>query len=81
MEAIKTLSQYLMFLVTAREDMLPGPVLRNLYKVTRQALNKVLIHDKESGRPNCSSTSVKEEEQKLSWIIRRWDAHNMMTWG
>jgi hypothetical protein len=73
-EAIKTLSRYLMFLVVVREHMLPGLVLRSLFEVTRKALNEIWIQNRRY-YPSCS----RSEKEDLVMIIRREGVQG--SWG
>uniref|UniRef100_A0A0D9W246 DUF4220 domain-containing protein n=1 Tax=Leersia perrieri TaxID=77586 RepID=A0A0D9W246_9ORYZ len=65
-KAIKTLSDYLVFLVAVRPSMLPGLKLRSLYEATQFALEKIW-----SGKRSSSScNSARTEEKCLADILR-----------
>uniref|UniRef100_A0ACD5YM24 Uncharacterized protein n=1 Tax=Avena sativa TaxID=4498 RepID=A0ACD5YM24_AVESA len=55
-KAINTLSEYLMFLVAVRREMLPGLALRSLYQVTRDAL-RAIWRDEMAGNGKGSGTT------------------------
>uniref|UniRef100_A0A0D9W224 DUF4220 domain-containing protein n=1 Tax=Leersia perrieri TaxID=77586 RepID=A0A0D9W224_9ORYZ len=67
-EAIKVLSNYMMFLVAVRSDMIPGLKLRSLYEATEDALAKIW-RKQESSR----CISRKEEKYSLADILRRME--------
>jgi hypothetical protein len=64
-QAIKVLSEYLMFLVAVRRHMLPGLALRSLYEATRDALQ--VIWREEAGTSSANSTAG---EKRLARILR-----------
>uniref|UniRef100_A0ACD5XJS2 Uncharacterized protein n=1 Tax=Avena sativa TaxID=4498 RepID=A0ACD5XJS2_AVESA len=55
-KAINALSEYLMFLVAVRREMLPGLALRSLYQVTRDAL-RAIWRDEMAGNGKGSGTT------------------------
>ncbi|EEE60464.1 hypothetical protein OsJ_13714 [Oryza sativa Japonica Group] len=64
LEAIKTLSDYMVFLVAVRPGMLPGLKLRSLYEATQKALEKLWSEQRRSC--NCKRT----KERCLAEILR-----------
>uniref|UniRef100_A0A0E0BA61 DUF4220 domain-containing protein n=1 Tax=Oryza glumipatula TaxID=40148 RepID=A0A0E0BA61_9ORYZ len=64
LEVIKTLSDYMVFLVAVRPGMLPGLKLRSLYEATHQALGKIWSEQRRSC--NCKRT----KERCLAEILR-----------
>jgi hypothetical protein len=62
-KAINALSNYMVFLVTVRPDMIPGLKLRSLCDVTRQVLKKIWTDEStRSSRTSPSGSNSREEE-------------------
>lgn len=68
--AIKALSEYLMFLVAMRRHMLPGLVLRSLYEVTKESLQDVWHDEIGTSSIQGSGSTVSGREEKLARILR-----------
>jgi hypothetical protein len=71
-EAIEVLSEYLMYLVALRRDMLPGLVLRTLFEVTRDALGELWVDREEK----CYSSCPRARKQKMAEILHKKKAEN-----
>ncbi|BAS87831.1 Os04g0156050 [Oryza sativa Japonica Group] len=56
-EAVRALSNYMMFLVAIRPDMLPGLVLRRLYQVTCEDMARIWRERKDTHESSSSSSS------------------------
>ncbi|KAF8677892.1 hypothetical protein HU200_046376 [Digitaria exilis] len=70
--AIAVMSEYMMFLVAVRRDMLPGLVLHSLFKVTRETLVDIWNEHKHTPllRPE-DNRKAPTNEEKLGLILRR----------
>nr|XP_020161724.3 uncharacterized protein LOC109747038 isoform X2 [Aegilops tauschii subsp. strangulata] len=75
--AIKALSDYLMFLVAVRRHMLPGLKLRSLYERTFESLQRVWSKDRGKAGSCCSTT----EEEQLARILRHKKDDADRGWG
>ncbi|KAF6997583.1 hypothetical protein CFC21_076358 [Triticum aestivum] len=68
-EVIKQMSDYMMFLIAKRPEMLPGLKLRSLYEETRDTLRKIRgIKAKIEGRKH-TSYSTDEKKELLNWML------------
>uniref|UniRef100_A0A0D3FSC4 DUF4220 domain-containing protein n=1 Tax=Oryza barthii TaxID=65489 RepID=A0A0D3FSC4_9ORYZ len=77
MKTIKTLSDYMVFLVAVRPGMLPGLKLRNLYEATRFALEKIWSEKRSSWnstrstREKCLADILRTmEEEKGETVVK-----------
>ncbi|CAO2200044.1 unnamed protein product [Urochloa humidicola] len=81
MKAIEVMSEYLMFLVAVRRQMLPGLILHSLLEETRKTLDELWDQGNGASRYNINPAAANKE--KLATILRRmrknnqeWALHN-----
>ncbi|KAM0909928.1 hypothetical protein ACQ4PT_014517 [Festuca glaucescens] len=73
-KAIEQMSDYMMFLVAKRSEMLPGLKLRSLYKNTQDTLKKIWgIKAATEGRKQYTSYVTKEKEELAKWMPGNMD--------
>ncbi|EEC76726.1 hypothetical protein OsI_14751 [Oryza sativa Indica Group] len=73
-EAVRALSNYTMFLVAIRPDMLPGLVLRRLYQVTCEGMARIWRERKDTHESSSSSSSCRFIDV-LSMVTRLFQLH------
>ncbi|CAL5028953.1 unnamed protein product [Urochloa decumbens] len=61
-EAIRVLSDYMMFLLVERPYMLPGPVRHSRYKQVRDALREIM--------PSSKGAGYTSPEKRVEWVLR-----------
>ncbi|TVU17296.1 hypothetical protein EJB05_33317, partial [Eragrostis curvula] len=68
--AIEVMSDYLMFLVAVRRDMLPGLVLHSLFKITKETLVSIWGNRDKLERAGDNRKAINNEEM-LALLLRR----------
>ncbi|TVU17384.1 hypothetical protein EJB05_33417, partial [Eragrostis curvula] len=68
--AIEVMSDYLMFLVAVRRDMLPGLVLHSLFKITKETLVCTWGH-RDTLKRHGDNTKAVNNEEMLALLLRR----------